>query len=220
MNMRWIKHLIVTLLFVTISVGTVAAAEPESTGQLKDKTVKTLMRFAFSLMPAVYTGPDGKKITIDKEKNQKAVLIPVNDAKRIVVVGYRSARAQNCDLKVMQTLNHNAMVKYEEVFKEWTIQQKLFINQLHLFTVLYLTGNVKVEETDESKKKIEARKDPKNNNLEAQKFNCSEEERKQVAASIDKYLENVKKAISDELTRRKKLTGTEKKNEVAKKAQN
>ena len=217
--MRCIKQLIVSIFVVTMLATTANAAEVESTGGLKDQTVKTLMRFAFSLMPAVYTGPDGKKISIDK-KNQKDVLIPIEDAKRIVVVGYRSAQAQNCDLKVMQTLNHNAMVKYEEVFKKWTTQQKLFINQLHLFTVLYLTGNVKVDETEKVKKQVEERKKEGGAKAPApQKFSCKEEKRKEVAASIDKYLETVKIAISKELARQKKLTGSEKKNEVVKKAQ-
>ncbi len=182
---------------------------------LKDKTVKILMKYALSLMPEVYTGPDGKKITINKKK-PKEVLIPLEDASRIIVVGNRSAKAQNCDLKVMQTLNHNAMVKYETVFKNWTDKQKLFINQLHLFTVLYMTGNVKFgEKAPDKSKQI---KPPKESELES-KYKCSDEERQKVSDSIDAYLESVKQLITEELKRRKKLGANEKKNEELKKAQ-
>ena len=182
---------------------------------IKDKTVKTLMKYALSLMPEVYTGPDGKKITINKKKPEE-VLIPLEDASRIIIVGNRSAKAQNCDLKVMQTLNHNAMVKYETVFKNWTDKQKLFINQLHLFTVLYMTGNVKFE--DETEKTSEPAKRPKDEELQ-NKYKCSDEERQKVSDSVDAYLENVKKLITEELKRRKKLGSNEKKNDEIKKAQ-
>lgn len=184
---------------------------------IKDKTVKTLMKFAFGLMPEIYTGPDGKKIAINKKKPDE-VMIPVDDARRIILVADRSAKAQNCDLKVMQTLNHNAMVKYEQVFKSWSDQQKLFINQLHLFTVLYMTGNVKFDEQKTAKEKADIKSGKKIPDLE-NKYKCSDDERKKVAASVDEYLDKMAKAIREELLRRKKLGSNEKKSNEVKKAQ-
>ena len=106
----------------------------------------------------------------------------------------------------MQTLNHNAMVKYETVFKNWTDKQKLFINQLHLFTVLYMTGNVKFEDqVDDPSKPV---KPPKDSELE-NKYKCSAEERQQISDSVDAYLESVRKLIAEELKRRKKLGDNE-----------
>ena len=202
MTKRFTKQLMTAILSLSLMAGT-AAAEEKQKKPIKDSTVKILMNFAFSLMPEVYTGADGKKIAIDKKKPDE-VLVPVDDARRIIIVAVRSARAQNCDLKVMQTLNHNAMVKYETIFKNWTLKQKLFINQLHLFTVLYMTGNVKIEEGEtESKSETEAEKDVK--------ISCSEEQKKQVQKSIDEYLGSVKTAITNELKRRSELGSNEKK---------
>ena len=215
MIMRCLKQFTAILVGSFLLTSGAIAQEAEKKPAIKDKTVQVLMKFAFSLMPEVYTGPDGKKISIDKKKPDD-VLIPIDDARRIVIVGYRSAQAQNCDLKVMQTLNHNAMVKYEEVFKSWTVKQKLFINQLHLFTVLYMTGNVKVSEGQRTQAEIEA--DSKNPKLDSQ-YKCSEDERKVVAANVDAYLDEMAKSIREELLRRKKLGSNEKKNDEVKKAQ-
>lgn len=208
MKTRSVKQLAIIATSLMFISGHAFGEEKPTPPPIKDKTVKILMTYAFSLMPEVYTGPDGKKIDINK-KQPKDVMIPIDDARRIIIVGNRSARAQNCDLKVMQTLNHNAMVKYEEVFKNWTTKQKLFINQLHLFTVLYMTGNIVVNQTEEDLKRAQGKKteeDLRNKNP------CSEEQRKNVAASIDNYLDAVKKAIGSELKRRNKLGSNEKKN--------
>lgn len=216
MMMRCFRQFLALALGLVMMTSVAFAQEQkEDNKPIKDKTVQVLMRFALSLMPEVYTGPDGKKIAIDKKKPEE-VLIPVDDARRIVIVAYRSAQAQRCDLKVMQTLNHNAMVKYEEVFKSWTQKQKLFINQLHIFTVLYMTGNIKIEDSD---KAMAANKErPKNPDLE-NKYNCPDDQRKAVAASVDKYLDEVKNQIAAELKRRGKLGSNEKKNDTVKKAE-
>lgn len=211
MTKRFTKQLMTAILGLSLMAGT-AAAEEKQKKTIKDSTVKILMNFAFSLMPEVYTGADGKKISIDK-KNPKEVTIPIEDARRIIIVGVRSARAQNCDLKVMQTLNHNAMVKYETIFKNWTTKQKLFINQLHLFTVLYMTGNVKIDEGEvDSKPATPTKKDIK--------INCPDEQKQQVQKSIDEYLGSVKTAITNELKRRRELGSNEKKNDKMIKAKN
>jgi len=211
------KQLIVTALSLVLLTGVAFAQEKTEQKQIKDKTVKTLMKYALSLMPEVYTGPDGKKIAIEKNKPNE-VLIPIDDSRRIIIVGVRSANAQNCDLKIMQTLNHNAMIKYEKVFKTWSLKQKLFINQLHLFTVLYMTGNVKFNDEEEGSKKA-SNEPPKKPNLE-NKYKCSDEERQKVTENIDAYLDSVKSLINKELDRRKKLGGNdEKKNDEMKKAQ-
>ena len=216
MIMRCLKQLMAVTLGIFLLTTSAIAQDAGKKPEIKDKTVKTLMKFAFGLMPEVYTGPDGKKIAIDK-KNPDEVIIPVDDARRIIIVADRSAKAQNCDLKVMQTLNHNAMVKYEQVFKNWTDKQKLFINQLHLFTVLYMTGNVKFDQKERTQEQIAA--DINNPDLK-NKYKCSDAERKNVAASVDAYLEQMAKIIKEELIRRKKLgSNNQKKNKEVKKAQ-
>lgn len=215
MKMRCIRQILAGAIGLMLITSPAYAQDQEPQKQLKDKTVQILMRFALSLMPEVYTGPDGKKINIDKKKPEE-VLIPIDDARRIVVVAYRSSKAQQCDLKVMQTLNHNAMVKYEEVFKNWTSKQKLFINQLHIFTVLYMTGNIKFNDAENTPTKEESQKAEPDL---SQKYNCSEEERKAVSASVDKYLDEVKATIAGELKRRGKLGSNQKKSNEVKKAE-
>ena len=42
-------------------------------------------------------------------------------------------------------------MRREEAKAKWTDQQMLFINQLHLFTVMTLTGKVKLVEKDGDK---------------------------------------------------------------------
>lgn len=209
MIMRCLKQFMAVVLGIFLLSTSAIAQETGKKPAIKDKTVKTLMKFAFGLMPEIYTGPDGKKIAINKKKPDE-VMIPVDDARRIILVADRSAKAQNCDLKVMQTLNHNAMVKYEQVFKSWSDQQKLFINQLHLFTVLYMTGNVKFDEQKTAKEKADIKSGKKIPDLE-NKYKCSDDERKKVAASVDEYLDKMAKAIREELLRRKKLGSNEKK---------
>lgn len=217
MIMRCLKQFMAVVLGIFLLSTSAIAQETGKKPAIKDKTVKTLMKFAFGLMPEIYTGPDGKKIAINKKKPDE-VMIPVDDARRIILVADRSAKAQNCDLKVMQTLNHNAMVKYEQVFKSWSDQQKLFINQLHLFTVLYMTGNVKFDEQKTAKEKADIKSGKKIPDLE-NKYKCSDDERKKVAASVDEYLDKMAKAIREELLRRKKLGSNEKKSNEVKKAQ-
>ena len=223
MIMRSIKQLTVILVgigFLASGAITKAEAKEEAQKSINDKTVNFLMKTAFTLMPEVYTGPDGKKITFDKKK-PKEILIPLDDARRIIRVGYRSAQAQKCDLKVMQTLNHNAMVKYESVFKNWSDKQKLYILRLHLFTIQFMTGSNLVEDIATVQKRVENNKD----NLKAlipkdlKKLTCPEKDRKKVVAEIDTYITQVKQAISKELQRRSKLGGNQKKNDPIKKAE-
>ena len=218
MIMRLLKQCTAATLCLALLIGSANAKENDKK-EISDKAVNFLMQTAFSLMPEVYTGPDGKKITFDKKK-PKEILIPTEDARPIIKVGYRSAQAQKCDLKVMQTLNHNAMVKYESVFKNWSDKQKLYILRLHLFTIQFMTGSNVVEELATVQKRAEKNKD----NLKAlipkdlKKPSCPEAQSKQVVAEIDTYINEVKKAISEELKRRGKL-GNQKKNEAVKKAQ-
>ena len=50
-----------------------------------------------------------------------------------------SAHAQVCNLPDDHTLNHRSLMRREVDKKRWTDQQTLYINQLHLTTVMLLT---------------------------------------------------------------------------------
>jgi hypothetical protein len=122
-----------------VQVQAEAAAGPS------DKMVEAVMNYAWGMLPAQFTNKDGNVIIVDKSKKD-AVMVPLDVAREIVRVARISAHAQVCNLPDEQSLNHRSMMKREIDKKTWTDQQKLWINQLHLTTVMLLTGKIKVTE--------------------------------------------------------------------------
>ncbi len=57
----------------------------------------------------------------------------------------RSAYAEVCELPELGRANFETMMKSEEA-KTWTVEQLLMINALHMFSVSYFTGNIKITE--------------------------------------------------------------------------
>ena len=128
------------------------AATPEGEqngGGLSDSAVRVLMTYALSIIPDTYTGPDGKPVKIDKSDPNQFV-IPVEDARRIVRVATRSAYAQVCELKDLERANFQTLMKSEEAKRAWSQDQMFLINALHMFSVSYFTGNIKITTTEES----------------------------------------------------------------------
>ncbi len=131
------------------------AAAPEGEqkgGGLSDSAVRVLMTYALSIIPDTYTGPDGKPIKIDKSDPNKFV-IPVEDARRIVRVATRSAYAQVCELQDLERANFQTLMKSEEAKKVWSKDQMFLINALHIFSVSYFTGNIKITTTDGARRR-------------------------------------------------------------------
>ncbi len=133
---------------VPMRAGPVQAAE-----QLSDKSIQTFMDYAWSLVPQQFTKPDGKTITVDKKKRED-VMVPLELAREVVRVGRISAHAQICDLIDDQVLNYNSLMRREVDKKKWTEQQLLYISQLHLTTVMLLTGKIKLVETQGDKQVV------------------------------------------------------------------
>jgi hypothetical protein len=117
-------------------------------GKLSDKSVNLMSTLAFSIMPEQYLGPDGKPVKVDKSDPNK-YLIPVDDARRIIRVATRSAYAEACDLDDLERANFEALMKNEEARNTWTREQLRFIRALHIFSVSYFTGNMKITTTEE-----------------------------------------------------------------------
>ncbi|MCP4932636.1 MAG: hypothetical protein GY927_00175 [bacterium] len=149
-------------------------AEPKK--QLSGKAVKYLMSLTWAIMPDKIKGPGGKEIPIDKTKRDEAQ-VPLDDARRVIMVARRSAHAQICKMPKLQKANYRTMMKLELKSKKWSRKQIVYLNQLHLFTVMWLTGNVTISEDetkkDEKKKKIQT---------------CTSEQQVKVKAQIEKYL--------------------------------
>jgi hypothetical protein len=148
--------------------------------ELSEKSVKTVMDYAWLQLPAQYTTKDGKTIITDK-KNREPVMIPLEEAREIIKVGYRSAHAQICDLKEDQLNNRNSLVRREVDKKKWSDQQLLYIQQLHLTTVMLMTGTVKVIE------KIDG-KDVVTDEKPGQKGGCTDDQRVKVKEAIAAYV--------------------------------
>jgi hypothetical protein len=149
--------------------------------ELSDKSVLTLMQYAWSLVPNKFTSPDGKVIEVDKSKPSE-VVVPMDTAREAIKVARLSAYAQVCDLIEEQRANYHTFMKREEAKGKWSDQQLLFINQLHLFTVMTLTGKVKLVEKDGDKEVI------LNSDKPEKAPTCTDTEKKKVESQIKSYV--------------------------------
>lgn len=151
---------------------------------LSDKSVATLVAYAWVITPAKFTMPDGKVIEVDK-KNKDAAMVPIEKAREIVRIGRLSANAQICGLPEAQGANYQTMMKREIAAKKWSDQQTLFISQLHLFTVMLMTGKVTIVDSAEGQKDVvvqDTKITPPTPTA------CSEAERKKVEEQIMAYM--------------------------------
>jgi hypothetical protein len=129
-----------------------AEASQGKSGGMSESSVRVLMTYAFSLIPAETQGPDGQPVKVDKSDPNKYV-IPTEDARRVIRAATRSAYADVCGLPELGEANYKAMLAGEGA-RKWSREQLLMINALHLFAVSYFTGNAKIIEepgtTDEA----------------------------------------------------------------------
>jgi hypothetical protein len=119
-----------------------AVPESEQKGGLSDSAVRVLMTYALSIIPDTYGGPDGKPVKVNKSDPNQFV-IPVDDARRIIHAATRSAYAEVCNLKDLEQANFVTMMRGEEA-RKWSKNQMLLISALHMFSVSYFTGNIKI----------------------------------------------------------------------------
>ena len=181
------------LAFTTTAVAAQDSAAPKTdkeAGELSLKSVKLITGFALTTIPSEIKQPDGKIIKIDRN-NLDRILVPLDDARRIIVAARNSAHAQICDLPELQAENYLALMRQEQAKNKWTPEQMLFINRLHLFTVMWLTGNVKFMEKDKDGKKEPAVVSEPD---KGEKKSCSADEKAKVKANIEAYLKSAQKS--------------------------
>jgi hypothetical protein len=165
-------------LVLTAALSPTLAQEKE----LSDQSVISMMEWAFALTPQKFTHPNGEVIIVDKTKKNE-VMIPVDKAREIIRVGYLSAKAQYCDMAEEQNANYQTMMKRERLSGKWTRQQYLFISQLHLYTVMRLTGKTKETMTPDGQRQVEVvHEEPMWSEP------CTDEHRKKIAAQIAAYV--------------------------------
>lgn len=152
--------------------------------ELSDKSVNLLMQYAWALTPPKFTAPDGKVIEIDKTKPQ-AVIVPLETARDVIRVARLTAYAQLCELPEEQRANYQTLMRREEAKASWTEQQLLYINQLHLFTVMTLTGKVSIvdKEGEKGDKQVVVQE-----GKAAKTASCTDTERERVKAQIVSYI--------------------------------
>ncbi len=126
-----------------------AAPGGEQKGGLSDSAVRVLMTYAFSIIPDEAPGADGKAAKVDKSDPNK-FLIPTEDARRVIRVATRSAYAEVCELNDLERANYQTLMKGEEAKKVWSRDQLLLINALHMFSVSYFTGSIKITTKEEA----------------------------------------------------------------------
>lgn len=180
---RW-RSRAVAALVVASGVAAVGPASAQ-TKEMSDKSIETLINYAWVITPPKFTTPDGKTIEVDKSKRDQ-VVVPLDVAREIVKVGRLSASAQICGLPEEQAANYQTLMAREVAKKKWSDQQLLFISQLHLFTVMMMTGGVKVVDRGDKQGDKEIVID--NQKLQKPKADaCSDAERGKVKEQLAAY---------------------------------
>jgi len=173
------KSFIAVVGCIIIALSSTTTSQAAERKELSEKAVKLMMGMAWSMMPGKIKGKDGKPIVIDLE-NPDEGSVPIADGRRIIMAARRSAHAQICDMRELQEKNYRALMRREIDRKKWSRKQIVFINQLHLFTVMWMTGNVSVDEVAEDDKETKKK--------QQKKPVCTDKIRTDVQSDIKAYL--------------------------------
>ena len=174
------RSLMVGVCAIACSLAATAKGQGQSTGGLSDKSVATIMDYAWQILPQKFTAPSGKVIEVDKKKRDQAT-IPVDTARDVIRVGYNSAQAQVCEMWEAQEANFDTLMRTENAKKKWSDQQMLYITTLHRMTIHAVAGKIRVvEEKGELKVFLEP--------IDPSKEACPDDKRKKVAEAIETYI--------------------------------
>ena len=161
-----------------------ASAQSAAPKELSERSVKVLMDYAWTILPAKFTTPEGKVIEVDKKKPKEA-LVPVEPAREVIKAGYNSAQAQLCEMWEEQTINFDAMMRVQRAKHNWSDQQLLYVTTLHRMTIHMAAGKLKVTEKDgEQVVSLEP--------IQPSKDTCNDEKRKKVQEAVAAQVEAAK----------------------------
>jgi hypothetical protein len=183
-SMRAGAGLLCTAAFFAVSPS-VAWAQAKKASGPSDQAVGMMMEYAWSQIPQKFTLPSGKVILFDKNKRSE-IEVPMEVARQVVVVGYRSYEAEICGLREELLDNRNSMMEREVAKKTWNDQQLQYINFLHFTVVAYTKGQMEIRLLPEGDKEVNAADFPIEKKFEAKA--CSEERRKNVREAIAAYV--------------------------------
>ena len=118
-------------------------------------------------------------------KNDRAKAeVAIDVAREVIRAGRLTAHAQMCELPNEQVQNYQSLMRREDGKKKWSEQQMIYINQLHLATVMMLTGKIKLVEASEDGKPAEVKIEA--NPADAK--TCTDEQRTKVKDLIIAYV--------------------------------
>lgn len=167
------------LCAAALAVGSLGANAQKA--QMSEKTVLILMDYAWALTPAEFTTETGKVIRVNKDKFEE-VKLPLDDAREVIRVARLSGQAQICEMGEAQTANYEMLMEREAARSKWTDQQLVFINKLHLFTVMTMTGQVKAVDPETPPAGVPKEMPPKSS------VTCTDADRKRIEEQILAYV--------------------------------
>jgi len=163
-------------------------------GGPSDLTVTRLMGYAWAITPPTFTPPNAKTIVIDKSKPE-LVKISREAAVEIIIGGYRTYEADLCGLTEDAMSNSSTLRLRIQKKYNLTEQQNVYANQLHVVTVQYSKGGLKISGDDDNKA-VELLNIPLRDPKE-----CSDDRRKRVGAAVAKYVEQDADAATPQPTK-------------------
>jgi len=162
----------------------------QTKGGPSDRAVRVLVSYTWQTMPKEIQKPDGSMVTVEGQDVDK-FMIPMEDARRVVMIANRTADAQLCDLPQHQVANHRTLMKKETDSKRWSDEQLAFIHMLHLVTVGTRTAD-RIEARDGGVAQGDASEAEKAE-MEAivkrrQRYDCEDEKRERVRLEIENFV--------------------------------
>ncbi len=157
-----------------------AAVAQDKKDGVNPKTLKTLKTLAWQSLPSKIILADKRVVEINKS-DPSQIIVPDEDAERIVRAAHLTARAHQCDLQELVIANRDAIMKAEKAKNKWSESQLHYINTLHLYTVQLLVG--KIEVAEEGKGDKQGASAP----AKPAAVQCSDNEKKEILAAVEAY---------------------------------
>ncbi|MCH9808821.1 MAG: hypothetical protein K0U74_13925 [Alphaproteobacteria bacterium] len=172
------------LVAVVTAIIFAGPAFAQKQSSISDKTVATLVNYAWRAVPPQVTLRSGKVVKFEQSK-RKEIELPSATAKEIIVAAYRSYQAQICDLPAAMVANRDAMMTRFLKKGKWSEQQVQYANLLHAFVVSYMSGKVELRYIDENKTDVKVSEIAPEKVIEPKK--CEPDQKKSVEQRIYNY---------------------------------
>ena len=181
----------IVLFFVAIAMNSVVASAQKN--QPSKRVINYLSKLALVQVPNKIKDKNSGKIVEINKKDINRVVVPEQDAIRIIKVGHLSGKAQLCGEVAYQVANYQALMKAERAKNKWTPAQIIFINRLHLMTVLMTTGQLSISDkpSTEAERASIAKKLAEQSKKEFKK-NCPAKEVTQIKKDIEAFVDSTK----------------------------